>query len=253
METRSMNQTARTMAPITTLLSIILAQVAIAGPNPVIHPYFPLHESDRWVYVQAADAQGITHDSQSLRKAEEVRITGSYSSEAGRVFQMANYTFGIASDPIEFLGGSLNGQVVELMGGQSGTWYRFTVGAEVRIPEFGNDCIRGSKGAVVRQITGDVPAGRFANCVEIVYSTIPCMDLGLASEVFAPGIGLIERTLRVAGGGLQTWQLKYAEVNGVTFPVRTQPGGGADHQAAAAPPQTAPSTWGQIKATLATR
>jgi hypothetical protein len=256
METRSMNQTMRTMAPISTLLSIILAQAVVASPNPVINSYFPLHDSNRWVYVQASTDQGFTHGTAALRKAEEVRVAAAYDGDLGRIFKVSNYTFGLGADLIEFLGGdqSLNGPVVEVMGGHSAAWYRFGIGNPVEIPAFGNDCVRGSKGAMMRLVDKDTPAGRFKDCIEIVYSAIPCMDLGLASEVFAPGIGLVERTLRTAGGGLETWQLKYADVNGETFPARTQQAGGAsDHQAAAAPPQTAPSTWGQIKATLATR
>jgi hypothetical protein len=257
METRSMTQMARTMAPTTALLTIILAQVAIASPSPVINRYFPLHENNRWIYVQAPAVNGFDHQTLSLRKTEEVQISRvSNIPDEGRVFELTNYTFGLGADPVSFLGGgSMNGPVVEWMGGQAGTWYRFEVGNQIEIPAFGNDCVRGSKGAVVRLVDRETLAGRFANCVEIVYSTNPCMDLGLASEVFAPGIGLIERTLRTKGGSeLQTWQLKFAQVNGVTIPARTQSGGGiADHQAAAAPLQTAPSTWGQIKATLATR
>jgi hypothetical protein len=255
MESRNLTHTMRTVAPISTLLSIILAQAVIAGPNPTINGYFPLHDGDRWIYTRAADSNGFDIPTQALRKSEEVNIAGSYRTEEGRIFRMSNYTFGVGPDQIELLGDDqLNGPVVEVMGGHSGTWYRFGIGNPVEIPAFGNDCVRGSKGAVARQMDVQVPAGWFNECVEIVYSTVPCQDLGLVSEVFAPGIGLVQRTFRVAGGALQTWELKYAQVNGVIFPNRTQPGGGsADHQAAAAPPQTAPSTWGQIKATLATR
>jgi len=253
METRNLTHTMRTVAPITTLLSIILAQAVIASPNPTINGYFPLHDGDRWIYTRAAESDGFDIPTQALRKIEEVNVTGSYNGDDGRVFQMANYTFGVGPDAIEFKDDSLNGPVVEVMGGHSGTWYRFGIGNPVEIPTFGNDCVRGSKGAVARQMDAQVAAGRFEECIEIVYATVPCQDLGLVSEVFAPGIGLIKRTFR-ANGELQTWELKYAQVNGVVFPNRTQPGGDTgSHQAAAAPPQTAPSTWGQIKATLATR
>jgi hypothetical protein len=254
MDSRNLTHTMRTVAPISTLLSIILAQAVIASPNPTINGYFPLHDGDRWIYTRAAESNGFDIPTQALRKSEEVNIASSYRTEDGRIFRISNYTFGVGPDQIEMLGDDqLNGPVVEVMGGHSGTWYRFGIGNPVEIPAFGNDCVRGSKGAVARQMDVQVPAGWFDECVEIVYSTVPCQDLGLVSEVFAPGIGLVQRTFR-ANGALQTWELKYAQVNGVIFPNRTQPGGGsADHQAAAAPPQTAPSTWGQIKATLATR
>jgi len=252
METRNLTHTMRTVAPISTLLSIILAQAVIAGPSPTINGYFPLHNSDRWIYTRAAESNGFDIPTQALRKSEEVKITGSYNSESGRVFQMSNYTFGLGKDSIEFLGSNLNGPVVEVMGGHSGTWYRFGMGNPVEIPNFAHDCVRGSKGAVARQVDAQVAAGRFEECVEIVYATVPCQEVGLVSEVFAPGIGLIKRTM-MANGELQTWELKYAEVNGIVFPNRQPGGGSADHQAAAAPSQAAPSTWGQIKATLATR
>jgi hypothetical protein len=254
METRNLNQTLRNVAPISTLLSIILAQAVVASPNPTFNSYFPLHDRDRWVYTQAQDTNGFTHPINPLIKAEEVNVEASFDGDLGRVYRVSNYAFDLGSDVIEFLGNSsLNGSVVEVMGGNSAPWYRFNLGNSVEIPAFGNDCIRGSKGAVMRMVHAQVPAGRFADCIEILYTTVPCMDLGLVSEVFAPGIGLVSRTLRVAGGGLQTWELRYAELGGVTIPAPSQPGGGSDHQAAAAPPQTAPSTWGQIKATLATR
>ena len=102
------------MAPTTALLTIILAQVAIASPNPVINRYFPLHENNRWIYAQAPAENGITHQTLSLRKTEEVRISRvSNVPDEGRVFELTNYTFGLGADQVSFLGGgSMNGPVV---------------------------------------------------------------------------------------------------------------------------------------------
>lgn len=80
--------------------------------------------------------------------------------------------------------GSAADRAMEYKTGRSGLWYphhkfELIVEAPINLPEFAADCA----------------------------------DFGLVREVFAPGIGLIERTV-VSLRGEETWSLAYAEVGG---------------------------------------
>ena len=60
-----------------------------------------------------------------------------------------------------------------------------------------------------------VPAGEFWNALAIRYPAANCADAGLDSEVYAPYIGLVERT-SITIAGPRRMQLIYARVGGVT-------------------------------------
>jgi hypothetical protein len=239
METQ--NATTKTLA-LAALLTIALAQVAMAKPKEPINSYFPLHEGDRWVYVKSV--QGFEHPTQNLYPMEEVKVIDSRRVEGEEIFTVSNYAFQLGSVSAESDAG-LDGPVTELYGSQVGTWYRFQEGQQIN-PPFANDCIHGSKGVVANCRDMSVPAGSFRDCLEIIYTPTPCSDKGLLSETFAPSIGLIERKIRDGSGGADTWSLKWAQVNGYVF---TAPSGRPtnQHDAITSPAAFEESSWGRIK------
>lgn len=230
------------------LLTVGIASVALAGPHPVIHAYFPLDEGNRWVYMQ--NLQGIDRPTRDPYPMQEVRVVGGIRIEEGaEVVRVANYTFRLGQGSSSFA--ELNGRVIEFNGHETGQWYEFTPGAQVNLPRFANDCIHGSKGTVLGQRIVSVPAGTFRDCLDIQYSAVPCAGIGLVSETFAPGIGLIERRIRNGNGAIETWSLKYAQVNGYVFTGPAAPGGGNENDgrhASESPTALDPSSWGSIKA-----
>lgn len=234
----------------TALITLALSQVVIAAPHPLIRMYFPLHDGDRWSFVLETDAQqGRINPTQDYpNPLEDVAVTNSErdADSGSEVFQLSNYTFQLGNgDDTQFMV-SRRAEVVEVDGNQTGVWYRFEQGSPISIPEFANDCIHGSKGTVIRQTNIVVPAGYFRNCMEISYAQTPCLKAGLVKEVFAPEVGLVQRTIINADGGVENWSLKRAEVGGRAYPSGTINPVPADRGAASSPTLQS-SSWGSIK------
>jgi hypothetical protein len=239
-------------------LVILTAGIALAGatqafaiPDDVIHQYFPLHVGDRWVYVKTA-VQNIDPEPQDPYAMQEVETISSYRHEGRTIFRMRNYTFGLAASELDFFNDQ-NGRVIEMAMGQAGTWYHWDpAGSTIELPAFGSDCVHGSLGIGFGLATAATPAGTWDECLVIEYRSTPCQEVGLVREVFAPGLGLVERTVRTTVGR-ETWSLKYAAINGYEFggvaidPLpELRP---ADQENAAMP--VAESTWGAIKSAYA--
>jgi hypothetical protein len=249
METRNATTKALKALALAAVFSIALSHVLAAAPSPLISKYFPLNEGDRWVYVKSV--QGFNRPTQSPYPMEEVQVTSRQLIEGEEIFAVSNYTFQLGSGTTSFAS-AVDGPVVELFGAQVGTWYRFEVGQTVNLPEFASDCIHGSQGAVLDRHNYTVPAGSFADCLEIRYTAVPCAEKGLVSETFAPSIGLIERRIKNENGGTDIWALKYARVNGYVFTGPTpEPRIPAEERHALTSPATGveESSWGRIKST----
>jgi hypothetical protein len=94
-----------------------------------------------------------------------------------------------------------------------------------------------------------VPAGTFEYAAVVAYDSFSCADEGLYEEVFAPGVGLIRRTL-VSRLGLMTWSLSYAIVSGQVWgtPVVSNPlGANKTSDSHPGSPVISVSTWGALK------
>ena len=247
METRNRNLMALAMAA---LITLALSQVGIAATHPLIRMYFPLNHGDRWSFVLEAESQqGKTHPTQDYPNPIE-DVTASKLDESGRdIFVLSNYTFQLGSGDTQFFASRTNPEVMELSFDRTGVWYRFEEGQAISIPEFANDCIHGSKGTVLRRTNIAVPVGYLRNCLEISYTQTPCLKAGLVKEVFAPEIGLVQRTIANSDGSVEIWSLRRAEVNGRVYP-RT--GGDSDpdptDRGVATSPTLQSSSWGSIKA-----
>ena len=66
-----------------------------------------------------------------------------------------------------------------------------------------------------RSTKSNVPAGDFVDALAIRYLAANCADAGLDGEIYAPYVGLVERT-SVTIAGPRRMQLVYARVGGVT-------------------------------------
>jgi hypothetical protein len=209
-----MMKSVKTLSSAVVLTTLLAAAAALAAPDDVIHPYFPLQDGNRWIYVQRA--QGIGGTPQDPYPMEEVEIIDRYRRNGHDVFVVDNYGFGIWQGSTHFFSDA-TGRTVEIQGDATGVWYPWRgPGTEVQIPEFGNDCVHGAKGLTLDLGPVAVPAGDFKDCLTINYHSRRCQEIGLLSETFAPGIGLIRRQV-TSTDGEQTWELKYAEVNGYVF------------------------------------
>jgi len=78
-------------------------------------------------------------------------------------------------------------------------------------------CVDGSKVTIASRTEHvTVPAGSFDNVIRLDY-TSPCVDAGILSEWFAPGVGLVKRTEQSFAGPV-TSELQSAIVGGILYP-----------------------------------
>ncbi len=175
-------------------------QIAAAGVT-----HFPLHVGDSWTY--ALDGVTSGDEGRTVRVSESVERSGLvYYRLEGRP---------APSSALVRL--DSRGRLVALdeATGAERLWYDFaaSVGA-IWQPETGDDCV-GRAEVAERNGKAEVPAGAFDAVLAIRYGPIQCADAGVSEELFAPGVGLLQRTETTIAGPL-TWLLTRAQVGGRT-------------------------------------
>lgn len=214
--------------------------------------YFPLHTGARWVYV-VTERDGSEHLGRSV--TEQVTVASSFKQGNDEVFRIGNYMFRFSPEELQLFHDE-RGYTMELYGDQVGLWYPLffpygPLSILVQLPAFGDDCMHGSTGSSVAVGQVSVPAGIFNQAITIAYDLCPCLDMGLVSETFAPGVGLIRRRL-VTFQGEEVWSLQYAEVNGqIIGDPGIDPAEGRANPPANPGSSTTASTWGAIKSAFA--
>jgi hypothetical protein len=239
------------------LISLIQLVVGALIPgqavaDPVANALFPLSIGDTWNYETAS------------RRLAQVRITDRFQYRDHEVYRVQGYLFGFSDADVLFFS-DRNGMIAELNPGLasvgdapgrphtvlpliSGIWYPWSdLGRRVQIPQFAPDCIHGTSGEMKNGDLVEVPAGEFTDALTIRYDTHPCADQDLISESFAPGIGLVARTVSTFVGE-ERWALTSAMVSGLAIGLPGDPSGG---RGSAAAPVRGTQTWGAIKAAFA--
>ncbi|MBI1357516.1 MAG: hypothetical protein GC160_24510 [Acidobacteria bacterium] len=167
--------------------------------------HFPLHVGDSWTYVLEGRTAGD--------EARSIVISETAERNGVTYYRLEGWpTIGSALIRL-----NSRGQLVALdqETGAEKLWYDFA--APVRAswtPETGDECT-GQASVVDRNAKVETPAGTFEGALEIHYEGSPCADAGVVSEIFAPGVGLLQRTETTIAGPL-TWQLTRAQVGGRT-------------------------------------
>jgi uncharacterized protein YceK len=191
-----------------------LAQTRV-GRSAVGSPWFPLGVGNQWVYTRAGAAGA------SSWKAE---VPDRVTAANGRAYFALSGYFG----PRRLVRAALSGAVSEynpdgtydnlwyLLGAPVGaTWVLQLEPLPVLSPVA--DCISGSKAILAsRTERVRVPAGEFADVVRVDYRS-PCVDAGLTSEWFAPGVGLVRRAETSFAGAVVS-ELAQAEVGDLILP-----------------------------------
>ncbi len=227
---------------------LVLAVLAVpAAADPSDHqssPYFPMHVGDQWCYILT---EGWP-PSLPPRPAEVVQVASSYIQGREQIFILENYGFCVESGEYSFYQDG-SGNTVERLGDLSGIWYPWRELGTVTIPELATDCIHGHQGAFDEEGPTVESPGSVPDPLTIHYHDRPCTDLGMVSETFAPGVGLVERRVLNIMGVL-TWSLKWAVIDGTIYgdSGTLQSGFIATSPSPAAPLQS--STWGEIKASF---
>jgi len=224
--------------------AMLCATGLVARADPFAPAPFPLGVGDRWTYV----AEG--------GRRAEVQVSDSFQNGDKTVYRVEGYLFTFSTADVLFFDeqGMTAEMNVERQGEQvpaeSGIWYPWSdLGRRVQIPAFAADCIHGTGGAILTDDVVSVPAGQFMNVITIRYDTHPCADQDLVSETFAPGIGLVSRTVRTFAGE-ERWALASATIDGQLIGNVNE--AGAEARRSGAPTAAAtPATWGSVKAVFA--
>jgi len=201
----------------------LLAQ--FARPRPAATPpltrgssYFPLGVGYKWIYTLSGVAGAAT------RQVEVVSAT--MTPTGGMLYELKGY-FG--DEPVWVMA-SPSGRVVQvevwaasaqIEEKQPFVWYE--LGGEVgrrwtmNMPE--ENCQDGVLLEIgARDDKVSVPAGDFLRVVRVDTVTPVCVDAGIVSESFAPGVGLVKRIENTIAGP-RVWELTYAELGRVILPL----------------------------------
>ncbi len=167
--------------------------------------FFPLHVGNQWIY--RTTAFGARNQAITVVDIPRTEAIGDQTYSVVRGFE--------------------DGPALLRIGADNGTLYRYneTTKAEEVWAVFStkegdtyrtaiNPCNQTAR-VESRSAKTTVPAGEFWNALAIRYPAANCADAGLDSEVYAPYIGLVERT-SVTIAGPRRMQLIYARVGGVT-------------------------------------
>ena len=165
--------------------------------------FFPLHVGNQWVYRTAL----FGRQSVTVVDIPRTEVVGDQTYSLVRGFE--------------------DGPALLRMGSDNATLYRYneTTKAEEVWAVFSTKEGDTYRTAITpcnqtarvesRSAKATVPAGEFWNALAIRYPPANCADAGLDSEVYAPYIGLVERT-SITIAGPRRMQLIYARVGGVT-------------------------------------
>jgi hypothetical protein len=225
-------------------VAMLCATGLVARADPFAPASFPLAIGDRWTYVAEGGRQA------------EVQVSDSFQDGDQTIYRMQGYLFTFSTADVLFFDDQ--GMTAEMnperqeepTPRQSGLWYPWSdPGRRVEIPPFAPDCIHGTGGRITTDDVVSVPAGQFTDVITIHYDTHPCADQDLVSESFAPGIGLVARSVRTFLGE-ERWVLASATIDGQLIGNVDEPG--AEGRQSGAPVAAAtPATWGSVKAVFA--
>jgi hypothetical protein len=211
------------------LAALALAAVSSAGPGatPAVAQtrtlagtdttlgYFPLMVGNTWTYERAG---ALSRDTWTATVADRVVAPN------GQTYFALDGYFGprrlVRSSPRQVVSehnpDGRDDNLWYLLGAPVGTAWVIQLEP---LPTLGPmaDCVSGSKVVVAsRSEVVKVPAGEFRSVVRLDFSS-PCADAGIASEWFAPGIGLVRREESSFAGPIVSELLK-AEVGGQSLP-----------------------------------
>lgn len=182
----------------------LLCAAALGATSLAAQDYFPLHPGNQWIY-RTTFARANSYTTVDILRHETI---------GGQTYSV------VRNFPT-------NGQQALLRQTDSGTLIRYNpetraeeVWAEFNTAAGGtyrtalDECSQTAR-IESREAKASVPAAEFSGSLQIRYQAANCADAGLETEIYAPYIGLVERTSITIAGPRKT-QLVYARVGGVT-------------------------------------
>jgi hypothetical protein len=164
--------------------------------------FFPLHVGNQWIYQTSAFGR-LSHTVVDIPRTEAI---GDQTYSVIRGFEDGPALLRMSDNGTlyRYNRESKAEEIWAVFATKEGDTYRTTI----------NPCNQTAR-VESRSAKTTVPAGEFVNALSIRYPAANCADAGLDGEVYAPYIGLVERT-SVTIAGPRRLQLIYARVGGVT-------------------------------------
>jgi len=176
---------------------------------------FPLREGNTWTYARKGLGEVTEWTASVTGKVSAPRVHPYFTLEG----YFAGVPHAVRSDPFGTVTERSDGfrdHLWYLLGAPEGTSWTLQVAPSPIAGPF-PDCLAGAKLTLAaRGETLAVPAGEFDRVVRVDWAST-CADAGIASEWFAPGVGLIRRDEQSIAG-IVTSELLRAELDGTSLP-----------------------------------
>ena len=192
--------------------AIVAAGLVVLGLAPLPTTaqetsYLPLGVGNCWLFVSEGDPWPT--------EIRGMMVTKSYEMQGQRVHCVSDFFLGVAPGTIHLY--ESGGDTHERYRTETAGVYPWSdLDQPVVIPDFRPDCMHGARGHFGDPDAITVPAGHFDDALTIVYDELPCTDAGPSSEVYARGVGLVQRRV-ITIAGVRTWSLVYARVDGISI------------------------------------
>lgn len=183
-------------------LRCVLLLLAGCGASYAQTDYFPLNPHNQWVY----QARGRFN-----QQTWTVEVSGTRSVEERTYVVVTGFPQG------ELLlrpGGDGRMYVWDEEKKAESLYLDFSAPVDASFPTHVDPCT-GSGRTVSREAGYKGPIGEVPKALEIAYETAGCADAGITSDVWAPYIGLVRRTITTIAGPV-TFELVYARLGDVT-------------------------------------
>ena len=206
--------------------TLVLAAIAACGANMLLaqgtirqgigaQTLFPLREGSTWTYARKGLAETSEWTAAVTAKVSAPRVHPYFTLEGyfeGMPHAVRSDPFGSVTERSE----GFRDHLWYLLGAPEGTTWTLQLAPSPQESPVA-DCISGARVTLAaRGETMSVPAGDFERVVRVDWMSA-CADAGIASEWFAPGVGLIRRD-ELSIAGIVTSELVRAELGGVSLP-----------------------------------
>ena len=180
--------------------------VCLLATNIFAQDFFPLHVGNQWIYRTAIENRWFSNSTLTTIDIPRTETIGDQTYSVVRGFEDGPALLRMAEDRTlyRYNTESKSEEVWAAFNTKEGDAYQTAI----------NTCNKTAR-VESRSAKSTVPAGDFVNAFAIRYPAANCADAGLDNEVYAPYVGLVERT-SVTIAGPRRMQLVYARVGGVT-------------------------------------
>jgi hypothetical protein len=185
-------------------ISLMSLLLVVFGPVVAADDFFPLHLGDQWTYEAHLPTGSV-----------ETNIRNVDRSARGDTWLHLDNFHDVGVDVGLWVSRGRGDRIDSFLQRKVALLYDFSPNASSWQIDLGN-CLIGRVTVVSRDDTVVTPAGVFTGCTTLAFQ-MNCLDAGVLSETFAPGVGLVKYTTASLLGNVDHL-LKRAVIDGRLIP-----------------------------------